>query len=400
MIVRDEYLDRLKMYREKQLIKVVTGVRRCGKTTLFNLYKEYLKSTGVTDDQIVSVNLENFEYENLLDYKALYHYVKERLHKEKYTYVFIDEVQYCKHYEKAVNSLFIKPRVDLYINGSTENMLLGEFTTLLSGRYVTIHMLPFSFREYCRSPLSEHNTPTENFHNFLRYGSFPYVSTLARSNAVITPYLEGIYHTILLNDVASRANITDIPLLECILKYLAKYNGNLVSTKSISDYINSSGRRISVNTVDLYLKALTDSFIIYKTGRFDIKGKKHLKTFGKYYFVDTGIRNILLPGSSSDIGLLIENVVYLELLRRGMKVNIGKLADREVDFVAFDRNELTYYQVSESVLDQSTLQRELEPLQKISDNYSKVLLTLDEIGTDENFDGIRHVNLLDWLLNS
>lgn len=398
MISRDEYLDQLKMYREKQLIKVVTGVRRCGKSTLFELYKEYLKSTGVTDDQIVSVNLEDIEYEKLLDYKALYNYAKERLHKDKYTYVFIDEVQNCKHFERAVDSLFIKPRVDLYVTGSNAYMLSGELATLLSGRYVSIDMLPFSLSEYCRAPLGEHYTPSENFRNYLRYGSFPYVSTLERSDAVITPYLEGIYNTILLKGVASRAGISDIPLLESIVKFLAGNIGSPVSAKKISDFINSSGRRISVNTVDLYLKALTDSFIIYKADRFDIRGKQHLKTLGKYYFVDTGIRNILLSGSSTDIGHLIENIVFLELLRRGKKVNIGKLAEKEVDFVASDRDGITYYQVSASVLDENTLRRELGPLQKISDNHPKILLTLDEIGAGDNYEGIRHLNLVDWLL--
>ena len=398
MIERTEYIDQLKAYREKQLIKVITGVRRCGKSTLFALYIDYLKSTGVTDDQIVSVNLEDIEHEGLLEYKVLYNYIKEHLHKSKFTYVFIDEVQNCKFYEKAVDSLFIKPRVDLYITGSNAYMLSGELVTFLSGRYISIDMLPLSFCEYCQAPLSLGKSAHENFSDYLRFGSFPYVSVLERNDFIITPYIDGIYNTILVKDVARREGITDIPLLESIVKFVAGNIGSPVSTKKISDSINSSGRKISVNTVDNYLRVLTDSYIFYKANRYDIKGKQHLKTLGKYYIVDTGIRNILLSGSASDIGHLIENIVYLELLRRGQQVNIGKLAEKEIDFVASDRNGITYYQVAASVLDENILRRELEPLQKITDNHPKVLLTLDDVGAGGNYDGIRQINLIDWLM--
>ena len=397
---RKEYLDRLISGREKQIIKVVTGVRRCGKSTLFTLYIDYLKSTGVSEDQIVSVNLEDVEYEKLLDYKALYDYVKERLCKDRYTYVFIDEVQNCKSFEKAVNSFFIKPNVDVYITGSNAYMLSGELATLLSGRYVTIDMLPFSFKEYCEASNSAGKTKRESFNDYLRFGSFPYVAIIERNDAVVIPYLDGIYSTILLKDVAKREGITDVSLLENIIKFVAASVGSPISTKKISDSINSSGRKISVNTVEHYLRALTDSYIFYKVERYDIKGRQHLKTLGKYYLVDSGIRNLLLSSSSSDLGHIIENVVYLELLRRGFKVNIGKLYEKEVDFVASDMNGRAYYQVSASVLDESTLNRELEPLQKIADNYPKILLTLDDIGTGRNFAGIRHLNLLDWLLKT
>jgi len=400
VIQRKEYLDRLISGREKQIIKVVTGVRRCGKSTLFTLYIDYLKSTGVSEDQIVSVNLEDVEHEKLLDYKALYDYVKERLCKDRYTYVFIDEVQNCKSFEKAVNSFFIKPNVDVYIIGSNAYMLSGELATLLSGRYVTIDMLPFSFKEYCEASSSAGKTKRENFNDYLRFGSFPYVAIIERNDAVVIPYLDGIYSTILLKDVAKREGITDVSLLENIIKFVAASVGSPISTKKISDTINSSGRKISVNTVEHYLRALTDSYIFYKVERYDIKGRQHLKTLGKYYLVDSGIRNLLLSSSSSDLGHLIENVVYLELLRRGFKVNIGKLYEKEVDFVASDMNGRAYYQVSASVLDESTLNRELEPLQKIADNYPKILLTLDDIGTGRNFAGIRHLNLLDWLLKT
>jgi len=398
VIQRKEYLNKLIAAREKQIIKVITGVRRCGKSTLFALYIDYLKSTGVTDEQIISINLEDIDYEDLLDYKALYTYVKERLCKDKYTYVFIDEVQNCKGFEKAVDSLFIKPNIDVYITGSNAYMLSGELATLLSGRYITVDMLPLSFKEYCEAVDGNGRGTRENFNDYLRFGSFPYVAMLEHNDAVIIPYIDGIYNTILVKDVSQRERITDIALLENIVKTLASSIGSPVSAKKISDTIASSGRKISVNTVDNYLRALTDSYIFYKADRYDIKGRQYLKTLGKYYIVDTGIRNMLLSGTASDIGHLIENLVYLELLRRGYKVNIGKLAEKEVDFVARDMSGVAYYQVAATVLDETTLKRELEPLEKIPDHYPKVLLTLDEIGVGTNYYGIRHLNLIDWLL--
>lgn len=398
MIERKEYLNRLIAGREKKVIKVVTGVRRCGKSTLFQLYIDYLKSTGVTDDQIISVNLEDLDYEHLLNYKALYEYVKERLRKDKYTYVFLDEVQNCRDFERAVDSLYIKPNVDVYITGSNAYMLSGELATLLSGRYITIEMLPLSFREYCIAQAGNGKSLRENFNDYLRFGSFPYIAQLERSDAAVAPFIDGIYNTILVKDVVKREGITDVSLLESVVKFIADSIGSPISAKRISDTINSSGRRVSVNTVENYLKALTDSYVLYKAERYDIKGRQLLKTLGKYYIVDTGIRNMLLSSSESDIGHLIENIVFLELRRRGYKVNIGKMLESEIDFVASDMVGRSYYQVSASVLDSRTLERELSPLKKIPDNYPKLLLTLDEIGTGSNYEGIRHVNLLHWLL--
>lgn len=397
MVQRKEYIDKLIKWREKQIIKVVTGVRRCGKSTLFALYMDYLKATGVSDEQIISVNLEDVEYENLLDYKSLYDYIKARLIKGKTTYVFIDEVQQCKAFEKAVDSLFIKENVDVYITGSNAYMLSGELATLLSGRYVEISMLPLSFLEYLE--FTKAKDIKSSFNDYLKFGSFPYVASLEKSDAIIRTYIDGIYNTILIKDVATREGITDISVLESIVKFLCSNIGSPVSTRKISDTINAGGRKISVNTVEHYLRALHQSYIFYKVDRYDIKGKQHLKTLGKYYLVDTGLRTMLLSGSASDLGHLLENVVYLELLRRGYKVNIGKLAEKEVDFVASDTDGIAYYQVSASVLDQNTLMRELEPLQKIPDNYPKYLLTLDDIISGANHEGIRLINVLDWLIN-
>lgn len=399
LIKRKEYLNWLIRWREQQLIKVITGVRRCGKSTLFSLYIDYLKETGVSEEQIISINLEDVDYEHLLNYKALHTYVKDRLCKDKYTYVFIDEVQQCPGFEKAVDSLFIKKNVDVYITGSNAHMLSGELATLLSGRYVEIRMLPLSFAEYLDFEGAEDHIKAK-FNDYLHFGSFPYVAMLQKDKTVIRNYIDGIYNTILIKDVAKREGISDISVLESIVKFLSGSIGSPISTKKISDTINSSGRKISVNTVERYMRALCDSFLFYKVDRFDIKGRQTLKTLGKYYIVDTGLRDMLVSSSSEDLGHLLENIVYLELIRRGYKVNIGKLAEKEVDFVADNVEGITYFQVSASTLDENTLKRELEPLQKISDNYPKFLLTLDEYMPNANYEGIRKMSVIDWLLNT
>ncbi|MDR2885119.1 MAG: ATP-binding protein [Deferribacteraceae bacterium] len=398
MVNRKEYLEQIKSVREWQTIKVVTGVRRCGKSTLFALYIDYLKSTGIADNQIVSINLEGSDYASLLEYNALYDYINARLCKDKYTYIFIDEVQNCVGFERAINSLFVKPNVDIYITGSNAYMLSGELATLLSGRYITISMLPLSFKEYCEA-VPDDNSVQQSFNEYLRFGSFPYAAFLPRTDSAVMLYLDGIYNTILVKDIAKREDIGDIAVLESIAKFLADNIGSPVSAKKITDTINSAGRKISINTVDRYLSALTNSYIFYKVDRYDIKGRQHLKTLNKYYLVDSGIRSLLLSKSTADIGHIIENIVYLELLRRGYRVNIGKVADKEVDFIATNMSETVYFQVSASVLDSTTLARELEPLQKISDNHPKFLLTLDEIGAGANHNGIRQINLLSWLLS-
>lgn len=405
MIERKEYLDKLKQFREKQLIKVITGVRRCGKSTLFQLYIQHLLSTGVKEEQIISINLEDLAYEELLDYKKLYVYLKERLCKEEFTYIFIDEVQNCHGFEKVVDSLFIQKDVDVHITGSNAHILSGELATLLTGRYVTIDMLPLSFKEYYKYCLKIESTmltpsvsKTSIFQEYLKNGSFPYILQMEQRDDMVKDYLEGIYNTILIKDVAMREGITDVPLLENIIRTMASGIGSPVSIKKISDTIASSGRKISVNTVERYVKALVDSHIFYKVDRFDIKGRQHLKTLSKYYLVDSGIRNLILSQSGSDFGHILENIVYLELIRRGYKVNIGKVAEKEVDFVADIHNGLQYVQVSATVLDENTMTRELEPLRMIRDNHPKLLLTMDEIGAGNSHDGIRQLNVLDWLL--
>ena len=353
---------------------------------------------GTDDGQIISINLEDLENADLLDYKALYNHIKDKLVPDKMNYIFIDEVQKCVGFEKAVDSLFMKKNCDVYITGSNAYLLSGELATLLSGRYIRIDMLPFSFKEYYEATKESGKSKQELFDAYLRYGSFPYVAYLENDENIISQYIEGVYNTILIKDVATREKINDITVLENILKTVASSIGSPISTKKISDTLVSSGRKISPNTVESYLRALADSYILYNAARYDIKGRQFLKTLGKYYFVDTGIRNHIISQSAKDLGHLLENVVYLELLRRKNRVNIGKLAEKEVDFVATNMNEVEYYQVCASVLDEKTLERELAPLKEIKDNYPKILLTLDDIGNGANYEGIRQINVIDWLL--
>lgn len=394
MIKRDSYLENLIKWKDKDVIKVVTGIRRSGKTTLFNLYIEYLKKQNIKDDQIIFINLEDLKNEHLLDYKKLYKYICDLMNEDKKYYIFIDEVQNCKEFEKVVDSLFIKQNTDIYVTGSNAYMLSGELATLISGRYVTIHVLPLSFLEFSNGNTNK----VERFEKYLELGSFPYVASLVEDVSLVNSYLEGIYNTILIKDIAYRETITDISLLESIIKTLVSSIGSPISPNKIANTIVSSGRKISVNTVDKYLKCLTDCYFFYKVDRYDIKGREHLRTLSKYYLVDTGIRNVLVSNTQIDIGHLIENVVYLELIRRGYKVSVGKLLDKEVDFVATYKSEKLYVQVSATVLDENTLKRELSPLEQIRDNHPKLLLTLDTIGANYNYDGIIKKNLIDWLL--
>lgn len=399
MIERKEYLEQLFSYKNQQLIKVITGVRRCGKSTLFALYIEKLKKMGVSEEQIIDVNLEELEYKKLQDYNELYSYIEKRLHKKKYTYIFIDEVQMCEGFEQAVDSLFIKPMVDVYITGSNAYMLSGELATLLSGRYVTIDMLPLSFKEYFKTASNIDMNKSVSFNNYIKYGGFPYLTNLKQEDNILKPYLEGVYNTILLKDVAKRAEISDITLLENIIKTLMSSIGSTASIKKISNTLTSTGRKTSRTTIDKYIRALCDSYLFYKADRYDVKGRQYLKTQSKYYTVDTGLRNMLIMSESFDIGHQIENIVYLELLRRRYRVNIGKVDIQEVDFIVNSGDDTHYYQVAASVMDESTLARELVAFQKISDNHPKTLLTLDEIGDGANYNGIRQKNLIDWLLD-
>ena len=395
LIERKAYLDQLSMWREEKMIKVVTGVRRSGKSTLFELYVGRLKADGVTNDQILLVNLEDEDYSELLDYKKLHDYVKTRIRKGKWTYVFIDEIQNCRDYEKAVSSLFLKKNVDIYITGSNAYMLSGELATKLTARYIEINLLPLSFVEYGKAVRIADKR--NRFAQFMNKGAFPYAARFINNSLAHSQYLEGIYNTVLVKDVMTRKRLTDITLVKSVAGFLASNIGSPVSAKKIADTLTSSGRPTSSITIDTYLEALTDSYLFYKVQRYDIKGKMHLKSESKYYICDTGLRNMILGTVNKDIGHQIENIVYLELRRRGYTINIGKAGrGTEVDFVAVRDRQTEYYQVSASVLNESTLARELAPLKQIKDNYPKFLITLDDFMDDH--DGIRQINLIDWLI--
>ncbi len=402
-IEREDYLSILKNFKDQQIIKVITGIRRCGKSTLLELFQEYLLKEGVLENQIISINFENMDYEELQDRKKLYDYINSKLVKGKKTYIFLDEIQNVKEFEKTVDSLFINKDIDLYITGSNAYLLSSELATLLTGRYIEIKMLPLSFKEYL-SAFDDKTDISRKFRDYLQYSSFPQAIELYKVNPEnINLFLDGIYNTILFKDVMQRKGIVDKNTLERVTKYLYDNIGNRTSMKSISDNIEGLEKNNSYNTVSAYVQALIDSYFIYKVSRFDIKGKDFLKTQEKYYAIDIGLRYYMLGQSSGkDMGHILENVVYLELLRRGYEVYIGKYDDLEVDFVAKNSKNTIYYQVALTTReDESTnnkiLERELAPLKKINDNYPKYILTLDD-DLDADFDGIKKINVLDWLL--
>ncbi len=404
MVERKEYLERLIQWKDEQVIKVVTGIRRCGKSTLLLQYQSWLKVNGISDEQIISINFEELEYEELQDYRKLYAYLKDRLCEGKKTYIFLDEIQKVPSFEKVVDSLYVKPDVDICITGSNAYMLSGDLATLLTGRYVEIRMLPLSFREFLDITGMDQD---RGLAEYMRDGSLPYVAVMDRTPEKVETYLEGIYNTVIVKDIEDRQirkendpdkrKITDILLLKTIARYLASVAGNPVSIRSITDYLTSNGRKISPNTVSDYVEALTESFIFYPAERFDIVGKQLLKAGRKLYIVDLGLRNHILPRSQYDLGFSLENIVYFELLRRGYRVMIGKTGNTEVDFVAEKQGVYTYFQVTADMTAKETFEREMRPLTNIRDNYEKIILTGDRF-TVGNYNGIRVKYLPDWLL--
>lgn len=395
-INRQNYLEKLIALKDKQLIKVITGVRRCGKSTLMEIFQNHLKNNGIPEDQIISVNFEDYDYYELRDPAKLYSYMKEKMIDHDMNYIFFDEIQHVENFPSIVDSLYIKKNTDVYITGSNAYMLSSEIATLLSGRYVEIKMLPLSFKEYMESTGDLKET-AKKYTDYLMYSSFPYTLELRDTPKELYNYLEGIYNSIVVKDISNRKKITDTMMLESITRFLFDNIGNLMSTKKIADTMTSMGRKIDVKTVEKYISALTESFVIYQAKRYNVKGKQYLKTLEKYYVVDIGLRYMLLGTRSTDIGHMLENVVYLELLRREYDVSVGKIDELEVDFVAMNMTQKVYFQVAATVRDTNTLKRELLPLQKISDNYPKIILTLDD-DPDADYDGIKRTNVLNWLL--
>ena len=394
MIERKEYLDFLIKLKDKKIIKVITGIRRCGKSTLFELYRNYLRKNKIKEKQIININFEDPTYLKYKDWLELYNYIESKLVKNEKNYIFLDEIQVLDNFEKLVDGLFIKENVDLYITGSNSFLLSSELATYLTGRYMQIHMLPLSFQEYL--DVNAYQNEEKAYQEYIEIGGFPYLINLNKDKKLIRNYLDGIYNTILLKDVVGINKIKDTMILESIVKFIFDNIGNLTSINKISNSLNSNNRKCTVNTVESYLSYLLNSFIIYKVSRYDIKGKEYLKTLDKYYVSDLGLRNYLL-GNTSNLGSILENMVFLELKRRGYDIYIGKYEDKEIDFVVKNEEGIKYIQVSLSLRDEKTLKRELEPLQLLKDNYPKYIITLDYDKVD--YDGIKQINVTDFLLD-
>ncbi|MDL2293773.1 ATP-binding protein [Ruminococcaceae bacterium OttesenSCG-928-D13] len=396
MIQRDTYFNKLLGFKNKHIIKIITGIRRCGKSTLLEMYQRHLLRDGVSETQIISINFEHMRYSHLTDAKALHDYVSERLIPDKMNYVFLDEVQNVHDFQRAVDSLFIQKNVDIYLTGSNAYMLSGEIATLLSGRYVEIATLPLSFKEYVASTGST-NDLSRKYTDYLTYSAFPFTMELDKDDDRIQDYLNSVYNTVILRDVVARKNISDVMMLESVIRFMFDNIGNLMSTKKISDTMTADGRKISTHTVESYISALVDSFVLYRAKRYDVKGRQHLKTNDKYYVVDIGLRRAILGDSRRDVGHILENVIYLELLRRGYDVYVGKYNSTEIDFVALRKGATEYFQVAATVREKDTLERELLSLNSIQDHYPKTLITLDD-DPPADYNGIRQINALDFLM--
>ena len=407
-IDRKEYLDFLVKSKDRQIIKVVSGVRRCGKSTLFEIYKDFLLENGVAKNQIISINFEDMDYEELTDYKKLYEYIKSKMIGDKKNYIFLDEIQHVDKFEKVVDSLFIKKNTDLYITGSNAYFMSSELATLLSGRYIELKMLPLSFKEYYQAKLEyEELEQKENrisktliqyYNEYIVNSSFPYTLQLDSDLKNIHEYLSGIYNSVLLKDIVARLKISDVMRLESVVKYIFDNIGNLTSLSKIANTLTSMGRKTDAKTIEKYIRGLTDSLLVHEVSRYNIKGKEFLSTLSKYYVADLGLRQMILGNRNIDMGHILENVIYLELLRRKGNVYVGQFDKNEIDFVVINSNEIEYYQVALTVLDENTLKRELDTFKNIKDNYPKYLITLDDVMMNTDYDGIKVVNALEWLL--
>lgn len=398
MIIREKYLNKMIMLKDTEFIKVITGLRRSGKSTLMLMYKDYLLNNQVKEDNIIYINFESAMYDDIKNYKDLYQFVKDKIRKDK-IYLLLDEVQNVESWEKAINSFKVDFDIDIYITGSNAYLLSSELSTLLSGRYIEIKMYPLSFKEFLIFNNYDDMNIEDKFNEYLKYGGLPAITLIKNNDELVLSYLNDIYNSIVKKDIIDRNNLKNTTLLENIIKYLANNIGSPISSTKISNYLNSNKITPNCNhqTIDNYLNMLEKSYIIYKADRTDIKDKSVLKTLGKYYISDTGIRNIILGFRNINEGHLLENVVYLELLRRGYKVSIGKNYEYEVDFVAENPNEIIYLQVSLSISEEKVRDREIRSLENIKDNYEKIILTMDKT-INQDFNGIKVMNIIDWLL--
>ena len=395
-IERREYLSKLKRFRAKKLIKVITGVRRCGKSTLMEIYRDWLITQGVSSQRIVFINFEDYDYFSLRDPRNLYNYIKKLLSDTEMTYLFFDEIQHVKDFPDVINSLNLKRYTDIYLTGSNAYMLSSELATLLSGRYVEIPMLPLSFREYVEAIGGQDNLQ-DSYNRYVTNSCFPYTLELD-STEEISDYLDAVYNTIVVKDIMTRLKIQDVTMLESVIRFAADNIGNILSTKRIADLLKAEGRKIDQKTVEKYMHALCETFFLYEAKRYNIKGRQLLKSLSKYYLVDIGLRRMLLGSRGFDVERILENEVYLELLHRHRQVYVGKNDQLEVDFVTMNPDGLAYYQVAATVRDPATLERELASLRNIDDHYPKYLLTLDD-DPDSDYDGILRINALKWMMN-
>ena len=396
IIQRKQYLEKLISLKDKKIIKIITGVRRCGKSTLMEMFINYLIENGVDKHNIIFINFEDYDFYELRDPSKLYEYIKKLIDPNKQTYIFLDEIQHVTDFPRIVDALYIKNNIDIYITGSNAYMLSSELATLISGRYIEISMLPLSFSEYVAST-GDKTDLARKYREYIENSSFPYAIELKNQPRDVKAYLEGIYNTVVVKDIVSRKKITDVIMLENVIRFVFDNIGNKLSIRKIADTLNSDGRKTDTKTIEKYISGLIESFVIYKAYRYNIKGKELLKTLEKYYVVDIGLRYMLLGSRSTDVGHILENIVYLELLRRGYDVYVGKFDDLEIDFVAVNDKKTVYYQVAASVRDEKILERELRSLNSIQDHYEKIILTLDE-DPEADYDGIRRINVLDWLI--
>lgn len=400
MLIREQYLNQLINGKDLNLIKVITGVRRSGKSTLLLQYKDYLINQKVLENDIIYMNFESAKFYDIKNYVDLYNYIKDKFSNSKNKkYILLDEVQNVESWERAVNSILVDFNSDIYITGSNAYLLSSELTTLLAGRVLTIKIYPFSFKEFMQEyPFEKNEDKYDMFDKYLRYGGMPMLTNMKDNEQLIINYLTDIKEVVLKKDVINRNNIKDTVFLDNLIKYMASVIGNLTTPNAIADFIKKNGSTIGNETVDAYLKMLENAYFIYRVPRYELKGKQLLKTQGKYYFIDNGIKNIIEGFSSYDSGSSYENLIYIELLRRGYEVYVGKYNDIEIDFIAIKPNEKIYYQISRSILDEKVEEREKKSLLAINDNYPKVILTMDNV-KNKQIEGIDVINIIDFLIN-
>ena len=397
MLIREKYLNKLIESKDLNLIKVIVGVRRSGKSTLLLQYKDYLLNQKIKKTNIIYMNFESADFYDIKDYNDLYNYIKDKITNKNKFYILLDEVQNISRWEKAVNSILVDFNVDIYITGSNAYLLSSELTTLLAGRVLTVKIYPFSFKEFISIyPFKDTEDKFDKFDKYLKYGGMPMLANMNDNENLIINYLNDLKEVVLKKDVISRNNIKDIVFLDNLIKYMASTIGNLTTPYKIAEFMKKNGSSITNETVDSYLKMLENAYFIYRVPRYELKGKQLLKTQGKYYFIDNGIKNIIAGISSYDTGSSYENIIYIELLRRGYEVYVGQYNDIEIDFIAINPNEKIYFQVTRSLMDEKVEEREKKSLLAINDNYKKVILTMD-IVKNKQIDGIQVINIIDFL---